>query len=118
MHVLGKIPGKVTLIIYNIIFSLSRSYPYLETTTMILTSANDDVLTNPCNNKNDEVFKKPWRDELASLVRMMSADRPDFGFYIENCPYHTVVPNLWLYHLHQVTNEFTPMIFKRRGILI
>jgi len=82
--------------------SLSRSYPYLETTTMILTSANDDVLTNPCNNKNDEVFKKPWRDELASLVRMMSADRPDFGFYIENCPYHTVVPNLWLYHLHQV----------------
>jgi len=81
---------------------LSTFYPYLETTSMILTSATDKHSTTACDNKHDEVFLQSWRDELVQLIRKISSERPDFGFFVENCSFHGVLRSVHKYHWTEV----------------
>jgi len=88
--------------------SLTGSWPYLETTSMIITSATDSNTISSCNNFNDDVFLQPWRDELAQLLRNITDAKPDFGVYVENCPFHTAVQNVYIMFAHEVPVEDGP----------
>ena len=68
-------------------------------------SATDTLYTHTCNHKNEEVFLQSWRNELAQLARNMSIRKPDFGFFLENCSFHTVLGKADKYHYQQVKNR-------------
>ena len=42
---------------------------------------------------------------MVETARNVSSERPDFGFYIENCRYHTTVGNKQIYFNHDVPVE-------------
>ena len=75
---------------------------------MIITSATDANTISSCNNFNDDVFLQPWRDELAQLLRNITDAKPDFGVYVENCPFHTAVQNVYIMFAHEVPVEDGP----------
>ena len=86
-------------------FRLTTSYPYLETSSMVVMSATDTLYTHTCNHRDEEVFLQSWRDELAQLARNMTSTKPDFGFFLENCSFHTVLGNVGKYHYQQVKTK-------------
>jgi len=87
---------------------LTTSYPYLETSSMVVMSATDTLYTHTCNHRDEEVFLQSWRDELAQLARNMTSTKPGFGFFLENCSFHTVLGRAEKYHYQQVPVDDGP----------
>ena len=73
---------------------------------MILTSATDKHSTTACDDNHDEVFLQSWRDELVQLIRKISSERPDFGFFVENCSFHGVLRSVHKYHWTEAWNKW------------
>jgi len=101
---------------------LTNSYKYLETTSMIVTSATDSLFISKCcegcDDSEMQQFKQSWRDELAQVARNMSTDRQDWGFYIENCPFHTCMANKWIYHTHKVPVDDGPSPGEQKNLRV
>ena len=73
---------------------------------MIIGSATDTNNLAKCGDSaTDETFLQSWREELAAIARNVSQAKPNFGFYIENCPFHVAVGNKYIVHNHQVPVE-------------
>ena len=70
---------------------------------MIIGSATDTNNIAKCGDSaTDETFLQSWREEVAATARNVSQAKPNFGFYIENCPFHVAVGNKWIYYGHEV----------------
>jgi len=69
--------------------SASTAYPYVETPSMLLMSSEDTVI-RICYDNSPEFWDK-WRTELGALARNMTAEMPNNGIYIANCPFHESV---------------------------
>ena len=53
----------------------------------MLIVSSEDTTIRICYEK-DEEFWQQWRDELASIARTITQEKPNVGMFIPNCPFH------------------------------
>ena len=84
--------SKLYLFIFNwllYIYSLTTSYPYIETPILALHSSTDSTIRFCYENESDTDFWQKWKDELAGIGREMAAAKPDdIGLFLVNCKFH------------------------------
>ena len=68
-------------------FSVTTSYPYLETPILLVVSSEDTTIRF-CYEEEDQEFWQHWRDELAGIALDIAVEKPSMGMFIPNCPFH------------------------------